>query len=85
MRGRAEDLVRQRFGAWLVVWNDGPGPTGHVRYVCRCDCGEVRIVRGDLLKAGTSQSCGCLARLEARQRYQERIAALRVYRDDSTD
>lgn len=85
MRGQAADLVRQRFGRWLVIWCDGPGPTGHTRWVCRCDCGAVRVLRSDVLLSGASQSCGCLARLEARQRYHDRVAALRVYRDDATD
>lgn len=76
------DLTRERFGAWLVVWRAGPGADAHVRYVCRCDCGEVRTVRADVLLSGSSQSCGCLARAEARQRYHDRIAALRIERDD---
>jgi hypothetical protein len=28
-------------------------------YVCRCVCGTVKPMQGDLLRRGTSRSCGC--------------------------
>ncbi len=28
-------------------------------WLCRCDCGNEKIVRSDMLKAGSVQSCGC--------------------------
>ena len=35
---------------------------GHSLWLCRCDCGTVRIVmRGDLVR-GVTKSCGCLKR-----------------------
>lgn len=79
------DLTRERFGRWLVIWRAAPAPDKHTRWVCRCDCGEVRAVRGHLLLTGASRSCGCLMRIEAQQRREDRLAALRVYRDDATD
>lgn len=49
-------LVGKRFSRLLVLSHYG-------RYSrCQCDCGQVRLVRTDKLKAGTTRSCGCLAR-----------------------
>lgn len=49
-------LVGQRFNRLTVL--------SHLsQYVrCRCDCGNIKLVRTDKLKAGTTKSCGCLAR-----------------------
>lgn len=32
-------------------------------WVCRCTCGKIKVIKGDSLRSGNSQSCGCL-RLE---------------------
>ena len=36
-------------------------PKGHVavNWLCKCECGNLTIVRGCNLKSGASQSCGC--------------------------
>lgn len=54
------DLIGQRFGRYVVVSEvDCPLPR---RFVCRCDCGEIRIVRMSDLRNGSAKSCGCLRR-----------------------
>lgn len=60
------DLTGQRFGRFLVQ-ERGPNitesdGTSRVRWWCLCDCGNQVLVRASSLKAGTSQSCGCLHR-----------------------
>jgi hypothetical protein len=52
-----------RFGRWVVLEMNRPHGQRRVRWWCRCDCGTVRSVDGTHLRAGKSQSCGCL-RLE---------------------
>lgn len=32
------------------------------RWVCQCDCGTQKTVKGQALKRGETRSCGCLAR-----------------------
>jgi len=61
---KLQDISGQRFGRWLVV---GPAPRRkppqidrNWYWICRCDCGQERIVSGISLKDGRSQSCGCL-------------------------
>lgn len=52
-----KDRAGRRYGRWTVVHY-----IGAKRWLCRCDCGIERPVRGTRLDAGCSQSCGCLAR-----------------------
>ena len=54
------DLTGERFGRWTVRKRyHFNAPCGAVCWVCRCDCGAVRIVRGNDLRRGNSLSCGC--------------------------
>ena len=67
----------QRFNRWTVIdstpvikrygnkhANDKGRPVRS--FLCRCDCGTERIVRGDYLHRETSKSCGCLTKEVAR-------------------
>lgn len=51
------DLTSQTFGRWQVLRWDADG-----RWICRCQCGVERSVRGCHLRSGASQSCGCYSR-----------------------
>lgn len=42
-------------------------------WLCKCECGNEKIIRGDSLKNSTIKSCGCLAR----EKSAERIKILR--------
>lgn len=53
------DLAGKRFGRWTALRR--VGTTSPPKWECLCDCGTVRVVRGDILRDGTSQSCGCLS------------------------
>jgi hypothetical protein len=54
-----KDLQGQRFGRWTVVKNTGKLEQRCYVWLCRCDCGTEREVRGNRLSHGKSQSCGC--------------------------
>lgn len=65
---KREDLTGQRFGR-LVVQERLPKNDGHVSWwLCKCDCGNVKQVRGSCLKRGDTKSCGCLSRELASER-----------------
>ncbi len=36
--------------------------SGAVKWECACDCGGSKAVRGDHLKSGATQSCGCITK-----------------------
>ena len=54
------DLTGQRFGRLTVIARAPNGKGGQARWLCRCDCGEEKEIRGDHLRLGFIQSCGCL-------------------------
>lgn len=53
------DITGRRFGRYVAQW-----PAGRrgrmIMWLCLCDCGQMRVVAGVQLSAGTSRSCGCL-------------------------
>lgn len=55
---KASDLVGFRFGNLTVIERKGSDKKGQSLWLCRCDCGTEKIVRGHDLKGGT-KSCGC--------------------------
>jgi hypothetical protein len=49
--------IGQRFGLLVVVSRDDSGK--NPKWLCRCDCGEYRILRAKSLLSGAMRSCGC--------------------------
>lgn len=72
LRKDVVDLKGRRFGRYVVLRLEGRRPNG-LWWVCRCDCGTERAVRGSILKSGQAQSCGCLHRETVGQKGRERI------------
>lgn len=59
-----KDLTNERFGNLVVIKQseDHIRPDGRkdAAWLCKCDCGNTVVVRGDSLKANHRQSCGKL-------------------------
>lgn len=57
-----ENLVGQKFNRFTVISRtvSGGGRAGATAWLCRCDCGNERIVGHSVLKNGGRKSCGCL-------------------------
>lgn len=53
------DLSRQRFGKLVVLRPYGKNKWGNVTFLCKCDCGNERIIAGGNLRGGGTRSCGC--------------------------
>jgi hypothetical protein len=60
------DLTAKRFGRWTVLAihpeRHRRRNSSYVLWLCRCDCGTRRLVRGSSLRRGKSTSCGCARR-----------------------
>lgn len=53
--------VGQRFGRLTLVKQTRPGPYGHLRWNCKCDCGrEAVVLQSCLRRERSTSSCGCL-------------------------
>lgn len=64
-RGQKQsNMIGQRFGRWLILDYDEElsKQRGYDYYLARCDCDIERVVKGNSLRDGKSQSCGCLQR-----------------------
>lgn len=55
-----KDLIGQKFGRLIVIRHSGINKQGNYQWLCLCDCGNERIVRGGALQNGHTKSCGCL-------------------------
>lgn len=57
------DLTNQTFGRLTVLEQAEniitPNGRSHVAWKCKCECGNITIVRGDCLRKGNTVSCGC--------------------------
>ena len=54
------DRTGMRYGRLLVTTYAGKNGQGKHLWLCKCDCGNEKIVIGDNLSSGKSNSCGCL-------------------------
>ena len=70
-----ENLIGLKFNRLTVIGfaDDYISPKGKhwTNYLCRCDCGNKRIVRATALKNKLTQSCGCLSREQAATRQRK--------------
>lgn len=74
-------MIGRRFGRLTVTTECGRSKTGLVMWECKCDCGNIAIVRGTHLREGSIRSCGCIRREDASTRFSEhRKTNTRVYR-----
>lgn len=67
------DFIGKRFGKLVVLYESEPikeGSDGRLRpaVLCKCDCGNEKVVRIMCLKRGSCVSCGCEAREKASKR-----------------
>lgn len=59
MGNKIKDLTGERFGKLTVVKYCGVINHRAV-FECKCDCGNTKVVQGQLLIRGNTKSCGCL-------------------------
>lgn len=64
------DLTGQKFGRWTVIERADSDNHGNSMWLCKCECGNVKIVQGSNLTQGKTVSCGCLQK----ERTSERCA-----------
>ncbi|WP_332632543.1 hypothetical protein [Halalkalibacter flavus] len=56
--GKLIDLTGQTFGKWTVL-KRVDNRKNHPYWMCLCECGTIREVKGSALRDAVSTSCGC--------------------------
>lgn len=63
-----EDLTNLRFGRLVALFPVNSIDKQSARWLCKCDCGNLKVAKRILLKNGKTQSCGCLRSEVAHQK-----------------
>jgi hypothetical protein len=59
------NLKDKRFGKLVVLERVPPPPrikNQGPHWLCKCDCGNEKIILGNSLKKGITKSCGCIGK-----------------------
>lgn len=57
--GNFIDITGQRFGKWTVLKRVKNDKNGSPKFLCKCDCGNLKEVLSFTLRNGESTNCGC--------------------------
>lgn len=57
---KLRDLTGQRFERLFVVKEQGRNKQGKAMWLCKCDCGNEKVIYSNNLLSGNTLSCGCL-------------------------
>lgn len=67
-----ENIIGQRFNRLVVIEDDGTRSSkGEIKWLCRCDCGNLYHALGYRLRNGRTKSCGCLNDEKKRERFKD--------------
>jgi len=65
---KRNDLIGQKFGRLTVLEFAGKDKSRTALYLCKCDCGQKKIIISSEFKRGKIQSCGCLRKESSSER-----------------
>lgn len=55
------DLIGKKFGKLTIIKRVENDKNNRTQYLCKCDCGKEKIIRGSSITSGNTRSCGCLS------------------------
>ena len=66
-----------RFGKLVTVETlEARSPEGFIRWLCKCDCGQLKVVASAMLTHGNNQSCGCIVGYGNQKLTDDQIASI---------
>lgn len=78
------DMTGQRCGQLIVIKRDlEPHNEKEAWWICQCDCGNIKSIRGSDLRRGKTKSCCCLSIQQAKKNIK--IAQQNNYKADLTN
>lgn len=66
-KDRVDNKLGKKYNLLTVIEFIGTDSVGNARWLCRCDCGKEKIVRGKSLLRDRVKSCGCLNWINGRK------------------
>jgi len=57
LKNKINDLTGQVFNKWTVLKREGSNKCNNATYLCRCECGEERVIIGNNLTKNKSKGC----------------------------
>jgi len=79
----------ERFGRWTVIKRAknyiSPKGACASQWLCRCDCGNIKVVLGNTLRNGQSKSCGCLRRERASESNRKNLIGMQFGKLTATE
>lgn len=57
---RKIDLTGKIFGRLAVIKRGNNDKRGQCKWICICECGNIKEITGSVLRGGKSHSCGCI-------------------------
>lgn len=80
-KGNFEDLTGQKFNRLTVIKRMENDKYHNTKWLCRCDCGKEVIVYALALKNGDTNSCGCLKKDLAKEKFSKHgLSKTRIYK-----
>jgi hypothetical protein len=76
---RTKDLTGLTFGRWTVLEYKGVDKNTKPLWLCRCECGNEKVVFARSLVRGASKSCGCLRKESNTARLAKRNSGHKLY------
>ncbi len=55
-----ENIINQRHGRFVILGKAYSNKRKQSYWFCLCDCGNIKVIRRDVLLRGCSKSCGCI-------------------------
>lgn len=59
---RVIEITNHKVGRWTVISRADNTPNGQSQWLCRCTCGNEKVLKSIVIRRGLSQSCGCFKR-----------------------
>ena len=58
----------KRYGRLVAIQRVENDRSGNAMWLCKCDCGNMKVIKGRSLQSGATKSCGCLHDEKAAER-----------------
>lgn len=71
--GKINELTGETFGRLEVIRYEGVNNHRKATWLCRCQCGNTKVLVGSSLISGSVVSCGCFKNSEAKRRFSKDI------------